>query len=65
MDLFGGCLHVRKKRGGNTWSIHSWGAAIDLDPVHNKQNWTRVKATMPDKVIDTFEKEGWINLGKH
>ncbi|MCP4020861.1 MAG: peptidoglycan-binding protein, partial [Desulfobacteraceae bacterium] len=28
LDLWGGCLNVRKKRGGSTYSLHSWGIAI-------------------------------------
>lgn len=63
MDLFGGCLNVRKVRGGSSWSIHSWGVAIDLDPEHNQLKWGRDKATMPEKVIEIFEDEGWVSLG--
>lgn len=64
MDLFGGCLNVRKKRGGSTWSIHSWGAAIDLDPANNKLRWNRERATMPEEIMDIFESEGWTSLGR-
>jgi hypothetical protein len=36
IDLFGGCVNVRLMRGSKTkWSRHSWGIAIDLDPVRN------------------------------
>lgn len=63
MDLFGGCLNVRKMRGGNSWSIHSWGVAIDIDPDHNQLKWGRDRASMPTKVIEIFESEGWISLG--
>lgn len=63
MDLFGGCLNVRKVRGGSSWSIHSWGCAIDLDPEHNQLKYRRDRATMPEKVIEIFEDNGWISLG--
>jgi hypothetical protein len=64
MDLFGGCLNVRKVRGGNSWSIHSWGSAIDLDPEHNTMAMHRDKASMRDEIIDIFEKEGWVSMGR-
>lgn len=63
MNLFGGCLNVRKVRGGSSWSIHSWGCAIDLDPEHNQLKYSRDLATMPEKVIEIFEDNGWISLG--
>lgn len=64
LDLFGGCLNVRKMRGGNNWSIHSWGAAIDLDPANNKLSWGRNKAKMPEEVINIFVNRGWTSLGR-
>jgi len=64
MDLFGGCLNVRKVRGGNSWSIHSWGTAIDLDPEHNTMSTHRDKAKMRDDIINIFVKEGWISMGR-
>ncbi|CAH1073183.1 M15 family metallopeptidase [Candidatus Nitrotoga sp. 1052] len=63
MDLFGGCLNVRKVRGGTNWSIHSWGTAIDLDPDHNTLTMPRTQATMPKEVITIFANEGWVNMG--
>lgn len=63
MDLFGGCLNVRKMRGGDNWSIHSWGTAIDLDPEQNRLAMHRQQASMPEAVIALFEAEGWLSLG--
>ena len=68
LDLFGGCLNVRKQRGGSNWSIHSWGAAIDIDPERNQLKWKRDRATLDnpeyDKWWEIWEKEGWVSLGR-
>ena len=41
LDLYGGCLNVRKMRGGSAWSMHAWGIAVDIDPVRNDLHSTR------------------------
>jgi len=69
LDLFGGCLNVRKMRGSNTkWSIHSWGAAIDLDPDKNTLKMTSKEATFAKPEYRDFwkivESEGWTSLGR-
>jgi hypothetical protein len=68
IDLFGGCFNFRKMRGGNDWSTHSWGIAIDLDPARNKLKETSKTARFarPEykPMIDVFYKHGFISLGK-
>ena len=68
LDVFGGCLNVRKMRGGSAWSIHSWGAAIDLDPNNNQLRWNKDKASFGKKKYEEFwnivEQEGWVSLGR-
>ena len=68
LDLFGGCLNVRKMRGGSAWSIHSWGAAIDLDPDNNQLKWGKDRASFAKPIYDDFwkivEVEGWVSLLK-
>jgi hypothetical protein len=65
--LFGGSLNVRKIRGGNRWSTHSWGIAIDFDPARNGLNtpWNRAYLGKPEcrDFIDCFKQEGWYSLG--
>jgi hypothetical protein len=68
LDLFGGCLNVRRMRGGSAWSIHSWGTAIDLDPDRNQLRWGRDQAVFAKKEYEEFwkivEAEGWTSLGR-
>ena len=68
LDIFGGCLNVRRMRGGSAWSIHSWGAAIDLDPDNNQLKWGKDKASFAKPVYNDFwkivESEGWVSLLK-
>ncbi len=68
LDLFGGCLNVRKMRGGTKWSTHSWGSAIDFDPARNRLRWRANKAELAKPVYNDFwaawEKQGWVSLGR-
>lgn len=68
LDLWGGCLNVRKMRGGNKWSIHSWGCAIDFDPERNQLKWGADRARLAKQDCITFwkiwENQGWVSLGR-
>ena len=68
LNLFGGCFNKRKKRGGSTWSTHSWGMALDFDPAQNRLKWGRDKASFarPEFVPwwECWEAEGWVSLGR-
>lgn len=68
LNLFGGCLNVRRMRGGSSWSMHSWGCAVDIDPEHNQLKWGKDKATLARSEYDLFwkiiEGEGWVSLGR-
>lgn len=68
LDIWGGCLNVRKMRGGSRYSTHSWGIALDYDPERNKLNWGRDRAALARPEYDTWwrlwEEEGWVSLGR-
>lgn len=68
IDLFGGCVNVRLQRGSKTkWSRHSWGIAIDLDPLRNglKTKWKDANFSKPEYkfMVDAFHKHGFIGYG--
>jgi len=68
LDVWGGCLSVRQMRGGTDYSMHSWGIAIDYDPVNNQLKWNKEKASFakPDynEWWKIWEDEGWVSLGR-
>lgn len=68
LHLFGGSLNVRRMRGGKSYSMHSWGIAIDFDPERNQLSWHRPKARLSHGDAIPFwqawEAEGWLSLGR-
>lgn len=68
LDQYGGSLNVRKMRGGDSYSMHSWGIAIDWDPNRNELRWDHTKARLAkadaQAFWDIWESEGWVSLGR-
>ena len=68
LNLWGGCLNVRKMRGGSRYSMHSWGIAVDYDPVRNPLHWGFDRASFAKRDYDDWwkiwEQEGWVSLGR-
>lgn len=57
LDRYDGCYNFRNVRGSSHLSMHSYGAAIDLDAEHNPLESTNGK--MPLAVVAIFTSEGW------
>jgi hypothetical protein len=68
LDHFSGCLNVRRMRGGSAWSIHSWGAAVDIDDERNQLKWGKSKAELAKPEYLPWwrivEAEGAVSLGR-
>jgi hypothetical protein len=58
---FGGGYFVRKKRGSDKWSMHSWGIALDFNVQDNLMGQV---PTMNPKIVEIFEKHGFTWGGR-
>lgn len=58
-SIFGGVVMYRLMRGGNSLSIHSYGAAIDLDPARNGMYDKTPNFANYPWVLEAFASEGW------
>jgi hypothetical protein len=59
VSIFGGVVNYRLMRGGNSLSIHSYGAAIDLDPARNGFHDRTPRFAEFPEVLKAFRAEGW------
>lgn len=59
VSIFGGCVMYRLMRGLNQLSIHSYGAAIDLDPARNGLGDKTPRFAEFPEVLKAFDDEGW------
>lgn len=68
LHLFGGCFNHRPMRGGTSLSMHSWGIAVDLDPLRNGLKWGRDRARLGQPDAEPFwrivESHGAVSLGR-
>jgi hypothetical protein len=51
-----GCFNIRKKRGGSTYSLHSWAIAVDFNAAWNRFG---AKPQMSLKVVKCFTDAGF------
>ena len=63
-DDYGGLFNFRLKQGGTSYSLHAYGAAIDLDADDNGfyDHWP-MKADMDIEIMECFAREGWKSAG--
>ena len=53
---YNGCFNIRQKRSTGSWSLHSWGVAIDINAKTN--GWGK-KPTMSAKLVKCFKDAGF------
>lgn len=64
LDQTGGGYNFRKSTGNKTkLSLHSYGIAIDWDPIHNPHQ-KPLTQTLPDWWYDIWARHGWTD-GRH
>lgn len=68
LDRFDGCYNVRRKRGGESWSTHAYGAALDFDAARNALHWDHTKAVFAGPEYEAWwrawEGVGAVSLGR-
>ncbi len=57
-SIYGGAYNFRLMRNGRSLSMHSWGCAIDLDPVRNPYNSKSHHFKEGDIVVTAFKRVG-------
>ena len=56
IESWDGCFSLRKKRGGDSWSLHAFGLAIDVNAETNRMGQT---PTMDSRIVEIFENAGF------
>jgi len=51
-----GCFDIRRKRGRNSWSLHSWGIALDINAAWNGLGKV---PQMPMQLVECFTDAGF------
>lgn len=63
LDIFGGCFNIRQMRNGTKLSVHSWGLAVDIDPLNNQLTWGKGKAKLSKPELNKFWDIVYKNKG--
>jgi hypothetical protein len=56
LKTWDGCFNIRQKRGATSWSLHSWGLAIDINAAWNRFGEV---PTMSDDLVHCFTSNGF------
>ena len=56
LKTWDGCFNIRRKRGGNSASLHSWGVAIDVNAAWNGFG---KPPTLSDEFVECFTEAGF------
>jgi len=56
LKTFDGCFNIRRKRGSNTPSLHSWGVAIDVNAAWNRMG---MPPTLSPQFVKCFTDAGF------
>lgn len=62
IKTFDGCFNPRMIRGGKTWSMHSWGIAIDINAAWNRMGQKNFE--MKEELAKCFEDVGLVWGGR-
>ena len=66
---YDGSYNFRSSRGSSSYSIHSWGLALDFDASNNTMKMSAPKARLSQPIYEPFwnilEYHGFMSLGRH
>ena len=59
---YGGCYCWRPIGGGHTLSTHTWGIAVDIEPIENPRDkvWVDDGKMLDPRIIKIFTDRGWF-----
>jgi hypothetical protein len=56
MKTFDGCFNIRKMTSGRSWSVHSWGLALDFNAASNPYGG---EVSFSDEYLACWADNGW------
>ncbi len=59
LRTYDGCFNIRQMKGGRTWSVHSWGLALDFNAATNPFTRGELITDFSDDFINCWYEAGW------